>query len=93
MSNKNYINGANRERRIKKALEKRDMFVIRSSGSHTKIDLVALDLSKGIIHFIQVKPRSMSNQSKTRLQSTISFIERDWVGKAHVISLAKEITA
>jgi len=40
--NKNYINGAARERRIMKKLEKEGWFCIRSAGSHSPIDIIAM---------------------------------------------------
>ena len=40
--NKNYKNGAARERRIMKKLEKEGWFCIRSAGSHSPIDIIAM---------------------------------------------------
>jgi len=40
--NKNYINGARRERRIMKKLEQEGWFCIRSAGSHSPIDIIAM---------------------------------------------------
>ena len=91
MVNVNYRKGANRERRIKRALERKGFLCFRTAGSHSIFDIIALDLKQNIIHFIQVKPKSLSNKSKARLQSKISLVERNWLGKVHVISLAKEI--
>lgn len=42
MPNKNYNNGRAKEYRIKKKLEEQNYFVIRSAGSHSAADLVAL---------------------------------------------------
>jgi hypothetical protein len=39
---RNYANGANAERRIKRELEARGAFVVRAAGSHGCADLVAL---------------------------------------------------
>jgi Holliday junction resolvase len=49
----NYSRGANFERRVQRYLEKQDWFVIRSAGSHSIIDLVAL--SGGEVKLIQCK--------------------------------------
>jgi Holliday junction resolvase len=49
----NYHRGAEREHYIKKKLEKQGYFVIRSAGSHSPVDLVAL--KKGEIRLIQSK--------------------------------------
>ena len=91
MTNKNYINGRAREYRFKKALESEGMKVFRMSGSHGEFDLIALNLEAGIINFIQVKPTSLSVKAKTRLQSKISWVEKQWIGKAHVLSKLGEI--
>ena len=40
--NKNYNNGARRERRIMKKLEAEGWFCIRSAGSHGPIDIIAI---------------------------------------------------
>jgi Holliday junction resolvase len=53
MVNKNYVAGRNLEYRIKKSLESKGYFVIRSSGSHTPIDLVAIKNS--VTYLIQAK--------------------------------------
>jgi Holliday junction resolvase len=49
----NYSRGANFERRVAKYFEKRGWFVIRSAGSHSPIDLVAL--KAGEVKLIQCK--------------------------------------
>lgn len=49
----NYSRGANFERRVQKYLEKAGYFVIRSAGSHSLIDLVAL--KGGEVQLIQCK--------------------------------------
>jgi len=57
--NKNYKNGAARERRIMKKLEKEGWFCIRSAGSHGPIDIIAMRQNHllGVleIRFIQSK--------------------------------------
>jgi Holliday junction resolvase-like predicted endonuclease len=84
--NKNYLNGRAREYRLMNALKREGMKVFRMSGSHGEFDLIALNPESGIINFIQVKPTTMSNRAKTRLQSKINWVEQEWTGKAHVIS-------
>jgi Holliday junction resolvase len=51
--NKNYNNGVRRERRIIKKLEKEGWFYIRSAGSHSPIDIIAI--KSGQFRFIQSK--------------------------------------
>ena len=49
----NYSRGADFERRVQKYFEKQGYFVIRSAGSHSLIDLVAL--KGGEVQLIQCK--------------------------------------
>lgn len=51
----NYHRGAEREHYIKKKLEKQGYFVIRSAGSHSPVDLVAI--KKGEVRLIQSRKR------------------------------------
>jgi len=92
MVNNNYRNGAARERRIKHQLEAKGYIVIRSSGSHSKIDLIAINLKTERILFIQCKPRSMSNNAKESIKKSLSIFNKEFIGSAHCISQAKEIS-
>lgn len=49
----NYSRGAAAERRVKKYFEERGFFVVRSAGSHSPVDLVAL--RDGRVTLVQVK--------------------------------------
>ena len=91
MPNKNYLAGRRREYAIKHALEKEGMIVLRTAGSHGFADLIAFNQAEGVVNILQIKPRSMSNRAKTALQSKISWVERNWVGKAFVMSDVKEM--
>ncbi len=53
MPNKKYEHGREREYRLMAKLRKEGWFCIRSSGSHTPIDIIAL--KRGSIRFIQSK--------------------------------------
>jgi len=55
--NKNYIKGRNKEYRIKKKLEQEGYYVIRSAGSHSFFDLIAIHKEKKEILLIQVKTK------------------------------------
>ena len=71
MTNKNYNNGRAKEYRIKKKLEAEGWFVIRSAGSHSIVDLIALKnrvyadvpagmeklFSRTTVRLIQCKPK------------------------------------
>ena len=66
----NYRNGAAKERRILAKYKERyeDALVLRSAGSHSKIDCVIVVPSTGRIFFVQSKPRKMSNNAKRKLE-------------------------
>ena len=66
----NYSRGANFERRVKKHLEGRGFFVLRTAGSHSPVDLLAM--RQGEIHLIQC---ALTRGSKTQkgLQSLIDL--------------------
>ena len=61
----NYARGANFERRVKKMLEKDCWFVIRSAGSHSPVDLVAIKRDE--IKLIQCKIRKPSPKERESL--------------------------
>lgn len=68
MPNKNYIKGRRKEYKIMQQL--RDIgchHVIRSSGSHSAIDVIGIDLEKRRIFLIQSKPDSMSDNAKNKI--------------------------
>jgi Holliday junction resolvase len=68
MPNKNYLKGRRREWKIKKQYEKDGWICIRSAGSKSPFDLVCIEPAKEIVHFIQCKPKSMSNHKKKMLE-------------------------
>ena len=68
MPNKNYINGAARERKIVNLFRSAGCMAFRSAGSHSACDLVAVNFFAKEIYFIQVKPKSMSDNKKNRIE-------------------------
>lgn len=92
MSNKNYVNGKAREYRIMNGLRNKGYdIVIRSAGSHSNIDIVAIGKNKPIL-FIQSKPKSMGRKAKERLQSNNSWLDNEFQTKFIVISSLKEMS-
>jgi len=71
--NKNYNNGARRERRIMKKLEKEGWFCIRSAGSHSPIDIIAI---KRFYEFSTIPKGTIINNSGT----IIRFIQSKKTG-------------
>lgn len=79
MPNKNYISGRNFEYRVKKYLESKDYFVLRSAGSHSMVDLLAIHRVFGWVLFIQCKhgKSNMDKKSKQRLYNISKYIDGD----------------
>jgi Holliday junction resolvase len=59
MPNKNYIKGRRKEYALKKLYEAKGWIVIRSAGSHSFADLIAIEPYEKVIRFIQVKPNKV----------------------------------
>lgn len=91
MPNRNYINGAARERRLLHQLEEKGYIVIRSAGSHSQIDLIAIHKYKKKILFLQVKPKSMSKNAKDKIEKELSWLNEEFVGNIFCITNLKEI--
>jgi len=71
----NYERGRNREYYIRNLLIKKGYdIVIRSAGSHSFADLIAINKKTKEILFIQVKPKKFSEKTKEKL-----FTENNWV--------------
>ena len=68
MSNKNYIRGRAKEYRIKKKFEKMGYVCIRSAGSHSFADIIAVHPIKMSIVFIQCKPKKYSHKKADELR-------------------------
>jgi len=63
--NRNYNNGARRERRIMKKLEKEGWFCIRSAGSHSPIDIIAI---RHFYRFSTIPKGTIVNNSGTAIR-------------------------
>ncbi len=69
MPNKNYIKGRRKEYAICNKLKEQGYHIAqRSAGSHSPIDVFAIDWDKKIIRFIQAKPDSMSDNKKKEIE-------------------------
>lgn len=68
MSNKNYIKGRRKEYKIVKQYKDKGYKIVqRSAGSHSPIDVFAIDKETRTIKLIQAKPDSMSNNAKQKI--------------------------
>ena len=81
----NYINGRAKEYRVKKKLEQRGFVVIRSAGSHSFADLVAINPKKLEIVFIQCKPKNFSENKAKSLRKNFAWIEDTFECRFEVI--------
>ena len=88
----NYTNGANRERRVIKYLQKEGFdLVFRSAGSHSPIDVFALDTKTKQIWLIQSKPTTLSSNAKSKIEDYIRQFEGCYSVKTKCISFGKEL--
>jgi Holliday junction resolvase len=56
----NYAKGANKERKIVNEARKLGLIAFRSAGSHSPIDVCAIDTRINKIYFIQCKPEGFN---------------------------------
>ena len=93
MPNKNYVNGRNREYKIANTLRSKGWIVVRASGSHSPIDLVAIDVKSRRCIFIQVKPKSMSLREKARIEEQHNLLNGIFNCRFKVVSLESELNS
>ena len=69
MSNKNYLKGRRKEYKICDIYKAKGYNIVqRTAGSHSPFDIIAIDLKKQLIKFIQCKPDSMSEKQKEKIE-------------------------
>jgi len=79
MKQNNYKKGRQKEYRLKYKYEKLGCIVIRSAGSHSFADLVAIHPRKRKIIFIQSKPKNFSQRAKLRLEKKFAWLNDNFV--------------
>ena len=86
MVNRNYNNGRAREYRIKKKWEECGFTVVRSAGSHSMFDLVAINPGVKTIALIQVKPDEKSvEKEKKRLEGIKKMFDGNYIVQVTVM--------
>lgn len=80
-----YRKGYEKERRIVNNLKKEGWLAFRSAGSHSPIDVFALNPLTFEIKLIQSKSDKASESYKKRIFKEISKYEGDYVVKCEVI--------
>ena len=75
MPNKNYLKGKNKETYIcKKLREKGYEIAQRSAGSHSPIDVWAINKSTRVITLIQAKPADFSEKKRKELEFELNWL-------------------
>jgi Holliday junction resolvase len=75
MPNRNYNNGRAKEYRIIEDLRGKGYDITqRTAGSHSQIDVIAINKTTKEILLIQAKPKSLSDKKKEGIES-----EGDWL--------------
>jgi Holliday junction resolvase len=85
MPNRNYINGANRERKIVNEARKNGCLAFRSAGSHSPIDVFNLNPKNKTICLIQCKPKSMSDNKKEEIKKDLIKYNGTYVVDSFVV--------
>lgn len=75
MPNKNYLKGVRKERKICKDLKDDDYLIVqRTAGSHSAIDVIAIDPDQHEILLIQSKPNNFSDSKTKELYDKWGFL-------------------
>ena len=79
MPNKNYLKGIRKERKLVQEFRDKGCISARTAGSHSPIDLFAIDKKARVITFIQAKPDSLSKKAAQRIHDELDFINGEWI--------------
>ena len=87
LPNKNYVKGVKKEQRICKKLREKLGYDIaqRSAGSHSPIDIFAINEKTRTILFVQAKPKSISDAKKQKLYDELNYLKGVWHVKFEVL--------
>lgn len=73
--NRNYLNGRYKEYKIIKELKNEGWDIAqRSAGSHSPIDIFAINKKLRVIKFIQSKPDNFSNKEKEKINLELNYL-------------------
>ena len=79
MPNKNYVNGRDKEYKICKQLKVNGFDITqRSAGSHSPIDIFAINRLTRVIKFVQCKPDNFSELNKRRIMEELGYLKDMW---------------
>ena len=86
MPNKNYQKRLRKEYKIVNEYRAKGFEIVqRSAGSHSPIDVFAINIEEGIIEFIQSKPKSMSDKKKRELEFKYIGLNKSFVCRFRVV--------
>ena len=74
MPNRNYVKGRNKEYKIIKNLKPTCEITARTAGSHSPIDVFAIDKINKKILFIQSKPDNYSVTNTEKLETDLAWL-------------------
>ena len=81
MPNNNYINGRKKEYRIVKQLKKEGFDIAqRSAGSHSPVDIFAINKKTKEICFVQAKPKDFAKSAEKKIYDDLNYLNeiKDW---------------
>jgi len=79
MPNRNYINGRNKEYKVCKQLKENGFDIAqRSAGSHSPIDIFAINRITRVIKFIQCKPDNFPKSAANKILSDLGYLKDMW---------------
>lgn len=75
MVNKNYAKGRAKEYQVCEKLRKEGWEIVqRTAGSHSPIDVIAINKLTRVIKFIQCKPKSLSKKKKKEIEIKLNWL-------------------
>jgi len=84
--NKNYTKGRAKEYRTMEKLRKAGCeVVLRSAGSHSKVDVIGINLKELKVRFIQCKPEKMSDNAKQKLVDELGELNNEFMCSFEVV--------
>ena len=79
MGNRNYIKGRNKEYAICKEFKELGFEIAqRTAGSHSPIDVFAIDKKSKKIYFIQSKPENFEESKKKKINEELNYLNGTW---------------
>lgn len=87
MPNKNYVKGANEERRIVNKAREKGYIAFRSAGSHSPIDVAIISPKDGRIWLIQSKMGKLSRKEKDTLLEALKPLNGVFSVTSHLYDL------